>query len=121
MSGAEPGREGAAPAPVFAAPVFAALGDATRLTLVSRLSDGQPRSIVQLTEGLELTRQGVTKHLRILEQAGLVASRRVGRESRFVFTPAPIVEVRHYLDRVSEQWDDALARLKSLVEDGEAR
>lgn len=122
MSGAEPEREGAAPAPVFAAPVFAApvfaaLGDATRLALVARLSDGQPRSIVQLTEGLELTRQGVTKHLRILEQAGLVASRRVGRESRFVFTPAPIAEIRHYLDRVSEQWDDALARLKSLVEE----
>ncbi len=99
------------------APVFSALGDATRLALVSRLSDGQPRSIAQLTDGLGLTRQGVTKHLRVLERAGIVTRRRVGRESRFVFTPAPIDEVRTYLDRVSRQWDDALARLKAFVED----
>ena len=105
------------PAPADPAPVFAALGDATRLELIARLSDGQARSITQLTDGLSLTRQGVTKHLRILEQAGIVASERIGRESRFVFTPAPISDARHYLDRVSAQWDDALRRLKAFVEE----
>lgn len=103
--------------PADPAPVFAALGDATRLALVSRLSDGQPRSITQLTDGLDLTRQGVTKHLRVLEQAGIVTSERVGRESRFAFTPAPIDDLREYLDRVARQWDSALARLKAFVED----
>ena len=98
------------------APVFAALGDTTRLALVARLSDGQPRSIAQLTEGLDQTRQGVTKHLRVLEQAGLVASRRVGRESRFVVAPPRLAAARDYLARVSQQWDDALGRLKAFVE-----
>ncbi len=98
------------------APVFAALGDATRLALVTRLSDGQTRSISQLTGGLNLTRQGVTKHLRVLEHAGIVCSSRVGRESQFTFVPAPIEEVKSYLDTVSEQWDDALTRLRSFVE-----
>ena len=99
------------------APVFAALGDATRLEIVSRLSDGQPRSIAQLTGGLDLTRQGVTKHLRVLEQAGIVSGRRVGREHRFVFSPEPIADARMHLDRVSRQWDAALARLRAFVEE----
>ena len=98
------------------APVFAALGDATRLELVSRLIDGQDRSIAQLSDGLRLTRQGVTKHLRMLERAGIVRSRTVGRESRFSYVPEPITLARSYLDTVSVQWDDALSRLKSFVE-----
>ena len=97
-------------------PVFAALGDATRLELVERLSDGRPRSITQLTGGLGLSRQGVTKHLRVLEQAGLVRSSRVGRESRFTYVPEPVEEARSYLDIVSRQWDAALARLESFLE-----
>ena len=99
------------------APVFAALGDATRLTLVARLGDGEPRSIVQLTDGLGITRQGVTKHLRILERAGIVESARAGRESRFVLAPQAIVGARDYLDRASRQWERAIARRKALVED----
>lgn len=99
------------------APVFAALGDATRLELISRLSDGQPRSIAQLTQGLGLTRQGVTKHLHVLEQAGIVSSSRIGRESRYTYVPDPIRGVRTYLDAVCEQWDAALSRLKAFVED----
>ena len=109
-------RAEAATTAVDPVPVFSALGDGTRLELVSRLSDGQAHSIVQLTEGLELTRQGVTKHLRVLQQAGLVESRRRGRENHFVLTPDPLDEARTYLDRVSAQWDDALARLKAFVE-----
>ncbi len=102
--------------PADAAPVFAALGDATRLELVGRLIDGLARSIAQLSDGLDLTRQGVTKHLRVLERAGIVRSSRVGRESRFTYLPERIQNVRSYLDEVSAQWDDALTRLKTLVE-----
>ena len=99
-----------------AAPVFAALGDATRLELVGRLIDGQPRSIAQLADGLDLTRQGVTKHLRVLQQAGIVRAKSVGRESQFRYVAEPIDRARSYLDAVSAQWDDALARLKAFVE-----
>lgn len=98
------------------APVFAALGDTTRLKLIARLCGGQPQSIVQLTNGLGLTRQGVTKHLRVLERAGVVRSDRIGRESKFSLAPESIRNARSYLDTVSEQWDDALSRLQSFVE-----
>jgi len=100
------------------APVFAALGDVTRLALVAKLADGRPRSISQLAEDSSLTRQAITKHLRVLESVGMVRCARAGRESRFQFDPEPMEEIRQYLDRVSEQWDEALARLKSFVEDG---
>jgi DNA-binding transcriptional ArsR family regulator len=99
------------------APVFAALGDRTRLDLVTRLSDGQPRSVVQLTADFPLTRQAVSKHLRVLEEAGIVSRERVGRESRYGLVPARVETLRSYLDTVSRQWDDALARLKGFVED----
>ncbi len=98
------------------ASVFAALGDATRLSVLGRLARGEPQSIARLTEGTRLTRQAVTKHLRVLEGAGVVRSVRVGRESRFTLEPRPIDEAREFLDVVSQQWDDALARLKALVE-----
>jgi DNA-binding transcriptional ArsR family regulator len=104
--------------PAAAAPVFAALGDATRLSLLARLKDGRPRSIVELTDGLGLTRQGVSKHLRVLEDAGMVRRRRVGRESRFVFAPDGLAQVRAHLEHASRQWDRTLARLKAFVEEG---
>ncbi|MGL4287549.1 MAG: ArsR/SmtB family transcription factor [Phreatobacter sp.] len=96
--------------------LFSALGDPTRLSLFTRLSDGQTRSIASLSAATELTRQAVTKHLRVLENAGLVSSIRIGRESQYGFRPEPIAEIRAYLDDVSRQWDDALSRLKSFVE-----
>jgi DNA-binding transcriptional ArsR family regulator len=99
------------------APVFAALGDETRLSLVAKLCNGRPHSISQLAEGSKLTRQAITKHLRVLEGVGIVHAVRAGRESRFEFDPEPIERLREYLDVVSEQWDQALARLKSFVED----
>jgi DNA-binding transcriptional ArsR family regulator len=99
------------------ASVFAALGDETRLGLLAKLTSGEPQSIVQLTAGTRLTRQAVTKHLRVLEGAGVVRSARVGRESRFVLDPRPLVDAQAYLDDVSRQWDTALARLKALVEE----
>jgi DNA-binding transcriptional ArsR family regulator len=97
--------------------VFAALGDETRLSVLAKLCRGEPQSISRLTAGTNLSRQAVTKHLRVLANAGVVRSMRVGRESLFALEPQPIEEVRHYLDQVSRQWDDALARLKSHVED----
>jgi DNA-binding transcriptional ArsR family regulator len=102
--------------PQAAAATFAALGDTTRLYLIAKLSDGQPCSIAQLTLGSELTRQAITKHLRVLENARLVRSVREGRESRFALDPEPLNEVRQYLEEVSRQWDHALARLKAFVE-----
>src|SRR5919109_3229074 len=98
------------------AEVFAALGDATRLCLLDRLSRGMPQSIARLTAGTRLTRQAVTKHLRVLEAAGVVRSVRAGRESLFALEPKPIEDLRRYLADVSAQWDDALARLKTFVE-----
>lgn len=100
-----------------AASLFAALGDATRLALLARLCDGQTHSIAQLTEGTKLSRQGVTKHLAILERASIVTSRRLGRESRYAARPASLTEARAYLDRASRQWDESIARLRQLVED----
>jgi DNA-binding transcriptional ArsR family regulator len=97
--------------------VFAALGDETRLLLVAKLCSGRPRSISELTAGSKLTRQAITKHLRVLQRAGIVRGVRSGRERRFEFDPEPMEEIKHYLEIVSEQWDHALARLKSLVED----
>jgi DNA-binding transcriptional ArsR family regulator len=98
------------------APLFAALGDGTRLRLIGNLSRGQARSISDLAEGSSLTRQAITKHLRILENVGIVHGERRGREILFEYRPKPIDDAMRYLDLVSKQWDGALARLKALVE-----
>jgi DNA-binding transcriptional ArsR family regulator len=98
------------------AAVFAALGDETRLSLLVRLSGGQRYSIAELTEGTKLTRQAVTKHLRVLERVRIVHGTREGRESRFQFDPRPVLEMEEFLQLVSKQWDVALARLKTFVE-----
>ncbi len=105
------------PAPILAAQIFAAMGDPTRLSLLARLSDGQTRSIAVLSADTRLTRQAVTKHLHVLEGAGLVSSIRVGREARFAYRPEPVAEARSFLDAVSAQWDAALQRLRAFVED----
>jgi len=98
------------------APVFAALGDETRLTLLTKLCGGSLLSIARLTEGSALTRQAITKHLRVLQGAGLVRGVRCGRENLFELEMEPLDEARHALDGISRQWDEALARLKSFVE-----
>lgn len=98
------------------ASVFAALGDETRLALVMKLSSGPPCSISRLTAGAGMSRQGVTKHLRVLERAGIVHAASAGRERLFEFDPTPVQEIKQYLDLVSQQWDQALSRLKSFVE-----
>ena len=98
------------------APVFAALGDPTRLRVVDRLSSGGPASIAALTSGSGVTRQAVAKHLRVLADAGLVRGSRHGRESVWELETMQLAEARRYLDAVSGQWDAALGRLKAFVE-----
>jgi DNA-binding transcriptional ArsR family regulator len=98
------------------ASVFAALGDETRLSLVGKLSKGPPQSISRLAEDSTLTRQAITKHLRVLEGAGVVRSVRVGRKNIFEFRQEPLKELKAYLERVSDEWEDTLARLNSFVE-----
>jgi DNA-binding transcriptional ArsR family regulator len=99
-----------------AAPVFAALGDKTRLDLVARLCSGGPLSIARLTAGADVTRQAITKHLNILAGAGLVRDIRVGRERLWEVETPQLDEARRCLERISSQWDEALARLKFAVE-----
>jgi DNA-binding transcriptional ArsR family regulator len=101
-----------------AAPVFAALGDATRLRIVDRLCRRGPLPIVRLTEDAAVSRQAVTKHLLALEQAGLVRSARAGRERIWELQTRRLAEVRAYLEQVSTRWDEALERLRQMVEDG---
>jgi len=98
------------------APVFRALGDETRLTLLAKLCCGEPYSITRLTEGSKLTRQAITKHLRVLERAEIVRRVHAGRESLYQLDPTPINEAKRYLDVVSEQWDQALSSLRAFVE-----
>src|SRR5512147_3260134 len=98
------------------ASVFAALGDVTRLSVLSKLMSGEPQSISRLTAGTRLSRQAVTKHLRVLEEVGVVRGERAGREALFKLDPKPIDDARKYLETVSKQWDDALDRLKLFVE-----
>ena len=100
-----------------AADLFAALGDETRLRLVSRLSHDGPLSISRLTTGASVTRQAISKHLRVMEQSGLVHSTRQGRESVWQLDQRRVEDARRYLGVISKQWDDALARLRDFVED----
>jgi DNA-binding transcriptional ArsR family regulator len=102
--------------PRSAAPLFAALGDETRLQLIARLSTGGPLSIANLTAGFPMTRQAITKHLRLMEQAGLVRSTAQGRESLWQLESARITEARRHLERISSRWDERLLRLKRFVE-----
>jgi DNA-binding transcriptional ArsR family regulator len=113
-----PGRPSAAAAARKAsAPVFAALGDETRLRLVNRLSAGGPLSIARLTEGEAVTRQAITKHLVVLAEAGLVRGARQGRESLWELEPDRLEVARRWLDLVSRRWDESLGRLKTFVEE----
>jgi DNA-binding transcriptional ArsR family regulator len=98
------------------APVFAALGDETRLHVVARLCEEGPLSIARLTEGSDVSRQAVTKHLRVLADAGLVRSRRDGRASVWRLEPRRLAEARRLLDAISSEWDDTLERLRAFVE-----
>jgi DNA-binding transcriptional ArsR family regulator len=100
-----------------AAPVFAALGEPTRLTLVAKLCAEGPLSISRLSEGTGVTRQAITKHLLTLAGAGLVHDTRSGRERIWQLETKRLEKARRCLDQISDQWDDAMARLRAFVED----
>lgn len=102
--------------PDSAAPLFAALGDETRLRLLVRLSSGGPGSIARLSARSRVSRQAITKHLEVLAEAGLVRSSRHGRERIWELAPKRLGDAHAYLDGISAEWDDALARLKKHVE-----
>lgn len=102
---------------VEAAPVFAALGDPTRLRLVARLCAQGPLSITRLSEGAEVTRQAITKHLHALADAGVVRDARRGRERIWKLEPRRLERARRCLDQISEQWDAAIGRLRAFVEE----
>ncbi len=97
--------------------MFAALGDETRLQLLVKLGTGEPQSIKQLTEGMPVTRQAVTRHLRVLEAAKFVTQEARGRERHFVARPAGLDEAQQALRAVAQQWQAALQRLKQFIED----
>ena len=98
------------------APIFAALGDDTRLRLIARLSAGEPLSITTLATGAAVTRQAITKHLHVLEGVGLIQGVRRGREQFWQLQPRKLLAARHALDIIERQWDSALSRLKDFVE-----
>ncbi len=100
-----------------AAPLFAALGDETRLRVVARLCEQGPLSIAKLTEGVAVTRQAVSKHLKVLQNAGFVSSAREGRETVYELEPRRLAEAQRWLDIISKQWDDTVERLRAFVED----
>jgi DNA-binding transcriptional ArsR family regulator len=96
--------------------VFAALGDPTRLKLVAVLCAGGAFSIAQLTANTDISRQGVTKHLQVLADAGVVRDVRQGRERLWQLDPVQIEEARRTLDVIGRQWEAALGRLKAFAE-----
>jgi DNA-binding transcriptional ArsR family regulator len=100
-----------------AVPVFAALGDETRLGIVAKLCTQGPQSIVRLTDGTDVTRQAITKHLELLLEAGVVRSTREGRKRIWSVEPQRLGEAQKYLDEISRNWDRAVERLRALVED----
>ncbi len=104
------------PRPRGHAPIFAALGDETRLALLAKLGTGQQRSISDLSYGSPLTRQAITKHLRVLERARIVRCTRSGRERLYELDPLPVQSLKNYLDALSGQWGTALNRLRAFVE-----
>jgi DNA-binding transcriptional ArsR family regulator len=101
---------------LHSAHLFAALGDQTRLQLVSRLCNEGPASITRLAAGFDITRQAITKHLRVMQKSGLVCRHQRGRESIWQLDEQRLADASRHLDAISKQWDAALARLKTFVE-----
>lgn len=99
------------------AAVFAALGEPTRISLLDRLGDGVPRSIASLADNVPISRQALTKHLHVLERAGLASAERDGRQTLYRIDPAGLLTAERWIGEVSRQWDSAIDRLKGHVED----
>ena len=98
------------------APVFDALGDANRLRIIVRLCDLGPSSTSQVISVIPVTRQAASKHLQLLESAGLVTSTRRGRERIWTVQTEPLARASDYLTQLSRRWDAAVDRLRAYVE-----
>jgi DNA-binding transcriptional ArsR family regulator len=98
------------------APIFAALADPVRRSLLVNLAEHSPRTATQLAQDYPITRQGILKHLTVLEEAGLVAVSQAGREKRYSLTPAPLDDVETWLRELNAIWDKRLLRLKDMLE-----
>jgi DNA-binding transcriptional ArsR family regulator len=100
------------------APLFDALGDPTRLRIIVRLCEVGPSSTAQVTSVVPVTRQAASKHLGLLQNAGLVTSSRRGRERVWTVRTEPLAEASDNLTQLSRRWDAAVDRLRAYVEDG---
>lgn len=98
------------------APIFHALADPMRRNLLINLAENSPKTATQLAEEFPITRQGILKHLNILEDAGLVAVHQIGREKRYALTPEPLNELESWLKKLNAKWDERLLRLKIMLE-----
>lgn len=98
------------------APIFHALADPMRRNLLINLAENSPKTATQLAEEFPITRQGILKHLNILEDAGLVAVHQIGREKRYALTPEPLNELESWLKKLNAKWDERLLRLKNMLE-----
>ena len=97
--------------------LFTALADPIRRSLLVNLAEHSPRTATQLAEEYPITRQGILKHLTILEDAGLVAIHQAGREKRYTLTPEPLEELGQWIEDIGAKWDERLLRLKTWLED----
>jgi DNA-binding transcriptional ArsR family regulator len=103
------------------APIFAALADPMRRSLVVNLAEHSPKTATQLAHEYPISRQGILKHLRVLEEAGLVAVHQVGRDKRYTLTPEPLTELEQWIKEIEAKWDGRLLRLKTMIESEETR
>lgn len=103
------------------APIFAALGDTTRLEIVARLSYRGPQTVAKLAIHSGVSRQAISKHVHVLEHAGLVRGKKLGRERLLELETRRFEEARRYLNDISVEWDAALDRLRKIVEKKEER
>jgi len=101
-------------------PVFGALADPTRRQLLVNLAENGPRTATQLAREYPITRQGILKHLNILEDAGLVTVRQDGRDKLYTLTPEPLDEIDEWIRQISAKWDERLLRLKAFIENEQA-
>ena len=97
--------------------LFVALADPMRRSLLVNLAEHSPRTATQLAQEYPITRQGILKHLTILEDAGLVAVHQAGREKRYTLTPEPLEELEQWIEGIGAKWDERLLRLKTWLED----
>ena len=96
--------------------LFTALADPLRRNLLVNLAENSPRTATQLAREYPITRQGILKHLTVLEAAGLVSVYQEGREKRYSLTPEPLGELEQWIQELGAKWDERLLRLKTMLE-----